>query len=148
MFFDKMHEYLRDAAGREEASQEDVEWVYVHEHAGRPGAGRICSTTRAGWGLILGRTGYPVALEILTATAVKGRLDGDAVELLSRAYSLRRWTGKRARASRRSRDVLHVLQHDGYLERYDNIYRFVSGLLEDWWREPLRRELSMPVVES
>ena len=30
--------------------------------------------------------------------------------------------------------VLHVLQHDGYLEPEDGGFRFVSGLLEDWWR--------------
>lgn len=31
-------------------------------------------------------------------------------------------------------DVLHVLEHDGYLVRGDDGYRFVSGLVEDWWR--------------
>ncbi len=32
-------------------------------------------------------------------------------------------------------DVLRVLEHDGYLEPWgDDEYRFVSGLLEDWWR--------------
>ena len=31
-------------------------------------------------------------------------------------------------------DVLRVLEHDGYLERQADGYRFVSGLLEDWWR--------------
>ncbi len=31
-------------------------------------------------------------------------------------------------------DVLRVLEHDGYLERHGDGYRFVSGLLEDWWR--------------
>ena len=31
-------------------------------------------------------------------------------------------------------DVLHVLEHDGYLARQGDGYRFVSGLLEDWWR--------------
>ena len=30
--------------------------------------------------------------------------------------------------------VLHVLQHDGYLEPRDGGYRFVSRLVEDWWR--------------
>ena len=31
-------------------------------------------------------------------------------------------------------DVLRVLEHDGYLESHGDDYRFVSGLLEDWWR--------------
>ena len=31
-------------------------------------------------------------------------------------------------------EVLYVLEHDGYLARLSGGYRFVSGLLEDWWR--------------
>ena len=32
-------------------------------------------------------------------------------------------------------DVLRVLEHDEYLEPWrEDEYRFVSGLLEDWWR--------------
>ena len=31
-------------------------------------------------------------------------------------------------------DVLYSLEHDGYLERHASDYRFISGLLEDWWR--------------
>ena len=31
-------------------------------------------------------------------------------------------------------DVLRVLEHDGYLGPRGDGYRFVSGLLEDWWR--------------
>ena len=31
--------------------------------------------------------------------------------------------------------VLNVLEHDGYLTRGDDGYRFVSGLVEDWWRK-------------
>ena len=30
-------------------------------------------------------------------------------------------------------EVLRQLEHDGYLERGDEGFRFVSGLLEDWW---------------
>ena len=31
-------------------------------------------------------------------------------------------------------NILSLLEHDGYLEYRDDDYRFVSGLLEDWWR--------------
>ena len=30
-------------------------------------------------------------------------------------------------------DVLRLLEHDGYLEREDAGYRYLSGMLEDWW---------------
>ena len=31
-------------------------------------------------------------------------------------------------------NVLHVLEHDGYFEKHEGGYRFISGLLQDWWR--------------
>ena len=37
-------------------------------------------------------------------------------------------------SSARIKGVLHVLEHDGYLARRDDGFRFVSGLVEDWWR--------------
>ncbi len=126
MFFDKLHDRLRHA-NRRHATLDDTEWVYRHEMLSVRGQtdlqhceGRLQT--------VLGQTGYPVALEILTATAVNGYLDGDtfdryrahfAVRIKSRAPSVE--------------DVLHVLEHDGYLEREKRGYRFVSGLLEDWW---------------
>ena len=32
------------------------------------------------------------------------------------------------------RQTLEVLEHDGYLERKADRYRFVSKLLRDWWK--------------
>ena len=34
---------------------------------------------------------------------------------------------------KRITEVLDVLQHDGYLCREENRYRFESRLLKDWW---------------
>ena len=130
MFFDRMHEHLR-RVGRKDASLEDVEWVYVREMLGVRGQvdlqhyeGRLET--------VLGRAGYTIALEILTATAVDGEVVGETVHRYRNFFS----TGEA-----HDRDgvppvdhVLHVLQHDGYLEPEDGGYRFVSGLLEDWWR--------------
>ena len=77
MFFDRMHEHLR-RVGRKDASLEDVEWVYVREMLGVRGQvdlqhyeGRLEA--------VLGRAGYTVALEILTATAVDGAIVGETV---------------------------------------------------------------------
>ena len=127
MFFDKLHDHLR-RTGRQDATLDDADHVYMNDLLNVRGQmdlqhyeGRLQT--------VLGRTGYPVALELLTEAAVKGHLDNDTV--------------KRYRAHFRSRteaadpsveDVLHVLEHDGYLERHEGGHRFVSGLLEDWWR--------------
>ena len=127
MFFDKLHDHLR-RAGRREAALEDAEWVYLHEMLSVRGQvdlqhyeGRLET--------ILGRTGYPIALEMLTAAAVNGRLDDDTVERYREYFSARHREGAPS-----VEDVLHVLRHDGYLDRHDGAYRFVSGLIEDWWQ--------------
>lgn len=130
MFFDRMHDHLR-RAGRKEVSLEDVESVYVQEMQGVRGQvdlqhyeGRLET--------VLGRAGYTVALEILTATAVDGNISADAVDRYRRHFSSQ---GAHGGDDPPMVDhVLHVLQHDGYLEPGDGGYRFVSGLLEDWWR--------------
>ena len=142
MFFDKLHDHLR-RADRQEASPEDVEWVYVHEMLGVRGQADL-QHYEGRLAIILGRTGYPIALEILTATAVNGLLDGAAVNRYRAHYSA---LGGRDGAGIPSvADVLHVLQHDGYLERQNGGYRFVSGLLEDWWRIRYGENF-VPIVE-
>ncbi len=130
MFFDRMHDHLR-RAGRRDASLDDVEWVYVREMQGVRGQvdlqhyeGRL--------EMVLGRAGYTVALEILTATAVDGELDTETIDRYRNLF-LRR-EGHDEDGAPSVDHVLHVLQHDGYLEPGDGGYRFVSGLLEDWWR--------------
>ena len=127
MFFDKLHDHLR-RAGRRDATVEDAEQVYIHEMLSVRGPmdlqhyeGRLEA--------VLGRTGYPVALEILTETVVKSRLDGETANRYRAHFAARIEEGGPS-----FENVLHVLQHDGYLERVDGGYRFVSGLLEDWWR--------------
>ena len=127
-FFDVLHEDLR-RAGRRVVSLEDVERVYVHEMLGIRGQmdlehyeGRLR--------MVLGDEGYLAALEMLTAAAVGGgRLRGDAIVRHREVLADGDGGGPPP-----VEDVLRVLEHDGYLERQGDGYRFVSGLLEDWWR--------------
>ena len=127
-FFDVLHEDLR-RAGRRTASLEDVERVYDHEMLGIRGQmdlqhyeGRLR--------MVLGDEGYRVALEMLTeATVNDGRLRDDAIDRHRESLAAEAGAGALP-----VEDVLHVLEHDGYLARQGDGYRFVSGLLEDWWR--------------
>ena len=127
-FFDVLHEDLR-RAGRRTASLEDVERVYDHEMLGIRGQmdlqhyeGRLR--------MVLGDEGYRVALEMLTeATVNDGRLRDDAIDRHRESLAAEAGAGALP-----IEDVLHVLEHDGYLARQGDGYRFVSGLLEDWWR--------------
>ena len=125
-FFDALHEYLR-RAGRKIASVKDVERVYKGEMLGVRGQmdmqhyeGRLR--------MALGEEGCRTALDLLTDAAVtNGLLSEDAI--------MRHRERHAAEAHPVPiEDILHILEHDGYLERQSGGYHFVSGLLEDWWR--------------
>ena len=151
-FFDVLHEDLR-RAGRRAASLEDVDRVYDREMLGIRGQTDLPHYEDR-LRMVLGVHGYRVALEMLTEAANnRGRLPGDAVrrygESLADEARIRREVRRGLDREVRQReslaggtpadpplveDVLHVLEHDGYLARQGDGYRFVSGLLEDWWR--------------
>ena len=131
-FFDTLHEDLR-RAGRRSAALEDVERVYDNEMLGLRGQmdlvhyeGRLR--------MVLGDEGYRAALEMLTEAAVNGgRLHGDAIGRHRESLAAEAGAGAGGDPPL-IEDVLHVLEHDGYLASQGDGYRFVSGLLEDWWR--------------
>ena len=130
--------------GRTDASPEDVERVYRDEMLSVRGQldmqhyeGRL--------EIVLGNAGYPIALEILTAAAVLGRLNDEGIDAY-RAHFSARADGDRAGVPSVD-NVLHVLVHDGYLERQEDGYRFVSKLLEDWWRNRYGRNFE-PAVKG
>ena len=76
--------------------------------------------------MVLGDHGYTSALSLLSEAAVSDGLLGRTV--------LERYRESEDGEESRTEDVLYVLEHDGYLEECTGGYRFVSGLLEDWWR--------------
>ena len=127
-FFDKLHEHLRRRRVSE-ASLDDVDKVYSEDMLGVRGQVYL-EHYQSRLRMVLGDDGYEDALELLTEAAVSdGRLTDD---------SIRRYETYRSvlspETSVRITGVLHVLEHDGYLTRHDDGYRFVSGLVEDWWR--------------
>ena len=131
LFFDHLHEYLR-RTGRRDASLEDVERVYTGDMLSVRGQIDL-EHYETRLSLVLGRQGYRAALELLTEAAVaNGTLRDDVVGL----YRQRLVAPEDYASPHPSPvdDVLGLLEHDGYLERQDDGYRFVSGLLEDWWR--------------
>ena len=130
LFFDNLHEHLRDA-GRREGSFEDVERVYA---GAMLGAGReiLLEHYDSRLKTVLGHGGHQVAHRLLTeAAANEGRLRRNDIDRYKEHFAGR---AEDEPGSTRIEDVLHVLEHDGYLAREDHGYRFVSGLLEDWWR--------------
>ena len=130
MFFDRMHNHLRRAR-RQDATLEDVEWVYVREMQGVSGQVDLQHYEER-LEKVLGRAGYTVALEILTATAVNGEFAAETVDRYRDHFAIHEAQDGIGTPS--VDHVLHVLQHDGYLEPSEGGHRFVSGLIEDWWQ--------------
>lgn len=131
-FFDNLREHLR-RTGRREATMEDVRQVYTNEMLGVRGLMDL-EHYEDRLKMVLGSEGYRTALEILTEAAVGDGLLSDDTISRYREY-LQGGSRDEAEAGPVPlEDVLRVLEHDGYLERHGDGYRFVSGLLEDWWR--------------
>ena len=134
-FFDHLHERLR-RHGRRDATLDDVAHVYEQELLGVRGQTDL-DHYESRLKLVLDLQGYQAALELLTEAATNaGELRADAIALYNDEYE----------DSVPIRNVLHVLEHDGYLERSDDGYRFVSALLEDWWRARHGRHF-VPIAE-
>ncbi|WP_419949026.1 hypothetical protein [Candidatus Palauibacter sp.] len=127
-FFDKFHEYLR-RAGRRVATPEDVPRVYSEEMLGARGQIHL-EHYESRLRMVLGDDGYSVAIDLLTEAAVRDGVLGDRSIAHCDAYV----ASLPDRVTIRVADVLHVLAHDGYLTRHEDGYRFVSRLVEDWWR--------------
>ena len=93
---------------------------------------------------MLGPVSYPIAREILSATAAFGRLEHDAVKRYHSHFLAQ--AAERKDTASSFQYVMHVLEHDGYLERHSGVWMFVSGMLEDWWRG-CHAQYSEPVVD-
>ena len=125
-FFHHLYEHLiRD--NRKEATLADVEQVYQYDLLGARGQADL-QHYQERLELVLGEASYITANRLLTEAASNGGLlEHSAFDrCLGEAGS----TGENNTVEY----VLHVLEHDGYLEAVDGGYGFVSGLLEDWWR--------------
>ena len=127
-FFDCLHERLRRAR-RREASLGDVEQAYVEEMLGPRGQIDL-DHYESRLKTVLGTRLYRIGLELLAEAAVQGgTLPRTAVDQYRKRFPAEADSDPAPVDS-----VLIVLEHDGYLARQDRDYRFVSGLLEDWWR--------------
>ncbi len=69
-----------------------------------------------------------LALDMLTEAAVMGYLSDEAISAFRREYPL-----EGRDIVEVQKEILWVLEHDGYLEATDKGYVFVSKLLRDWW---------------
>jgi len=111
-----------------EFSIEDVDSVYETEMYGTRGHAELTHYEER-LKLVLGEKLFSLALELLTEAAVTGRLTAQACNALKEDYSFEGQTVAEA-----EKEVLLVLEHDGYLVRRPDGYGFVSSLVRDWWK--------------
>lgn len=140
-FFDSMHMYLREN-DRKIARLDDVGYVYERRMLGVASQLDMDHYEQRLKAVFDG-TGYRTALEILTYASVHGgRISDGVVKRYSDYFSSRPEADATAVAENIA-SVLDILKHDGYLSRENgNGYRFVSGLLEDWWRTRYRAQFA------
>jgi hypothetical protein len=78
--------------------------------------------------LVIGPEIFPLALEILTETAVAGSLSRESIMKLQKGYDF----GER-KVQDATEEILRVLEHDGYIKMKERNFVFESNLLKDWW---------------
>ena len=127
-FFDHLHEHLRREA-RYMATIEDVTHVYYRDLLSVRGQFNL-QHYEDRLRTVMGGQGYTTAISILTEAAVN---DGLLTDQTARTYESELLSSSHAE-DLSINYVLHLLEHDGYLERQEGGYRFVSGLLQDWWQ--------------
>ena len=92
--------------------------------------------------MVLGDEGYGTALELLTEAAVNGGLlTGETIEQYRKALS----SGESVN-TRRYLSCCTSWSMTGIWNPHEGGFRFVSGLLEDWWRTR-HREFFTPIAQ-
>ena len=72
---------------------------------------------------------YPIALEIITEAAFKGFLESKSALTICQNYETSAGDPEKI-----LREILEILQHDGYLCPKGDQFVFISHLLKDWWK--------------
>jgi uncharacterized protein len=130
MFFDSL-ERQRKLSSVNAVSVALVDEIYQTKMLGVRGQSNL-SHLEERLKLVLGTVLYPLALDLLTEAAVVGCLTPVAVNILGREAALELSEG--GTTIEACREILMVLEHDGYLQQSDDGYSFVSKLIRDWWQ--------------
>jgi len=137
MFFSHIHDRCIRRK-RMEFFKDEVDEIYTSEMLSIRGHAELTHYEER-LKLVLGEKRFPLASEMLTEAAVSGKLGKDALAALRKLYP-------DVGGSEAQREILQVLEHDGYLRIENGEYTFVSRLLRDWWRK--RNELFfVPILE-
>jgi hypothetical protein len=124
---DYYHRLLEDA---KEVSMDLVNKVYQESMLGIRGHVEL-SHMEERLKTVLGPKLDLLALDLLTEAAVIGKIDAETAKQLAKIHLGDEWRSP-------LRDVLGILEHDGYLRSRGEEFSFVPGLLKDWWKARFR----------
>lgn len=127
MFFTRVYERCRRRENMM-VTAEDVQATYETEMLSVRGHAELTHYEER-LEMVLTREHCILALEMLTEAAVVGDLSPDALAALRKCSDL-----DAEAAIEAQREILNILQHDGYLEQREGLFVFESHLLRDWWQ--------------
>jgi uncharacterized protein len=125
MFFDYVYQESK-LQSLQRVSPEMVRLVYERSMLGTRGHMEL-SHLEERLRMVLGPKVDLLALELLTEAAVTGSLADKAARVLAQEHFKSDWEPH-------LREVLSILEHDGYLGNRSGSYVFDSRLLKDWWK--------------
>jgi len=127
MFFGHIHDRCK-RKGVTRCSAKDIRAIYKNEMLGARGHVELTHYEER-LAQVLGADALPLALEMLTEAAVVGKLTDEVLAVLRDDYSFEEQTAVEVQ-----REILGVIEHDGYLRHMPRGYVFISKLLKDWWK--------------
>ena len=139
MFFGNINYYCQEKR-KKECSLKDVKHVYETMMLNVRGHAELTHYEER-LEMVLGKELFTLAIDMLTETAITGYLSNEAIIEFQKEYSI-----SDKNIADAQKEILWVLEHDGYLKQKDNKYTFVSKLLRDWWKTRLGSGF-VPVLE-
>lgn len=127
MFFTYVYEAC-SKQGEKVCNVKCVQEVYRKEMLGTRGQAELLHY-EVRLKMVLDSEELPLAMDLLTESAVTGCLTSEALEAFCHEY---KFEGRDVPEV--EREILDVLEHDGYLRAGSKGYVFVSSLLRDWWK--------------
>jgi len=127
IFFSHIYDRCK-RKGKMECSVQEAKDVYGKEMLGVRGHAELTHYEER-LEMVLGKELFTLAVDMLTESAVTGCLTKEAIAALQKEYTLEENDIVEAQ-----KEVIWVLEHDGYIRQNKKGYVFVSKLLRDWWR--------------
>ncbi len=127
MYFGHVYGYCK-RRGVMECTSEDAETVYQSEMLGSRGHAELTHYEER-LKQVVGDELLAMALEMVTVAAVSDCLTVEGLKVLQKEYG-----SEMEDVVEAQKEILWVLEHDGYLQHNNDEYVFVSRLLKDWWK--------------